>query len=412
MITKEEIYQLIPGIETVCIFDNNHKQNACGYHTYEWLAGFGVEEIIISKAGNVFEKLKTLYDNSWWMGCLGYDLKNEIEKLESNNFDGTCFPDVIFFKPKVVVTETNGVLEFLKGDEAQIKELYSNQNSNNLVSKNIQLQDRTTKERYIQNFEKIKQHIIDGDVYELNYCMEFYAEDIYINSFETWKKLNAISPTPFAGYLSHKHQHLLCASPERFLKKKNNKLISQPIKGTTPRGKDEIEDEQLKQELYHNEKERSENVMIVDLMRNDLARSSVAGTVQVEELFGIYTFEKLHQMISTVTSEAKTTIPLYDIIKNAFPMGSMTGCPKIKAMELIEEYEDSKRGFFSGALGYITPAGDFDLNVVIRSIIYNAENKYLSFHAGSAITYEANALSEYEECILKTQSIRKTLEIL
>ncbi len=410
--TKEDLYHIIPGIETVCIFDNNHKQNACGYHTYEWLGGFGAEEIIIGKVGDVFEQLKVRYNSDWWMGCLGYDLKNEIEKLESKNYDGTNFPDVVFFKPIVVIVETNGILEFVKGDEAQLKQLYNTPNTTNIQSKNIHLQDRTSKENYIQNFEKIKQHIIDGDVYELNYCMEFYAENININPFETWQRLNSNSPTPFAGYLSHKNFQLLCASPERFLKKENFKLIAQPIKGTIIRGKDEKEDELFKKQLYNNEKERSENVMIVDLMRNDLARSSKAGTVQVEELFGIYSFEKLHQMISTVTAEVKQELNLYDIIRNAFPMGSMTGCPKIKAMELIEEYEDSKRGFFSGALGYVLPQGDFDFNVVIRSIIYNSENKYLSFHAGSAITYEANALSEYEECILKTQSIRNTLDIL
>jgi para-aminobenzoate synthetase component I len=193
------------------------------------------------------------------------------------------------------------------------------------------------------------------------------------------------------------------------LKKEGNRLISQPIKGTIRRGENEAEDQLLRQQLRNDEKELAENMMIVDLVRNDLARSARTGSVKVEEMFGIYAFRQVHQMISTVTAQLKEAIPFTEAIRQAFPMGSMTGAPKIRAMELIDQYEQSRRGLFSGAVGYITPEGDFDFNVVIRSILYNAANHYLSFHVGSAITYDSVPEKEYEECLLKAQAIFRAL---
>jgi para-aminobenzoate synthetase component 1 len=217
------------------------------------------------------------------------------------------------------------------------------------------------------------------------------------------------SPTPFASYFKYDHQYLLCASPERFIKKSGDKLFSQPIKGTIKRGVDEAEDAQLKNELLHSEKELAENLMIVDLVRNDLARSSKTGSVNVDELFGIYSFKQVHQMISTVSSIIKNDTHIIDAIKHAFPMGSMTGAPKIMAMELIEKYETTKRGLYSGAIGYIAPNGDFDFNVVIRSLQYNAATKYLSYEVGSAITFDSIAEQEHDECLLKAKAIMDVL---
>jgi para-aminobenzoate synthetase component 1 len=157
------------------------------------------------------------------------------------------------------------------------------------------------------------------------------------------------------------------------------------------------------------EKEKAENLMIVDLVRNDLARSSKTGSVKVEELFGIYSFSQVHQMISTVSSQIKETTSAVEAIKNAFPMGSMTGAPKVMAMELIEKYENTKRGLYSGAIGYFAPNSDFDFNVVIRSIQYNESKQYLNFEVGSAITYDSDANLEYEECLLKAQAMMKAL---
>jgi para-aminobenzoate synthetase component I len=222
--------------------------------------------------------------------------------------------------------------------------------------------------------------------------------------------LNAISPTPFSGFFKLKDRYILSATPERFLCKRGNKLISQPIKGTAKRSADLAEDLRIKAALKVNIKEQSENVMIVDLVRNDLTKSAVKGSVKVDELFGIYSFPQVHQMISTISCELDPTVDLIEAIRNTFPMGSMTGAPKIKAMELIDQYERSKRGVYSGSFGCISPTGDFDFNVIIRSILYNAEEQYLSFQVGGAITYAANAEEEYEECLLKASAIMQVLK--
>jgi para-aminobenzoate synthetase component 1 len=168
-------------------------------------------------------------------------------------------------------------------------------------------------------------------------------------------------------------------------------------------------DEQNKEELFHSSKDRSENVMVVDLMRNDLSKICKEGTVNVDELYGIYSFPQVHQMISTISGELKKNISFSEIIQATFPMGSMTGAPKKKVMELIEQYEKTKRGIFSGAVGYISPAGDFDFNVVIRSIMYNSMSGYLSFQTGSAVTFYSDPEKEWDECILKAEAMKKVL---
>ncbi len=216
---------------------------------------------------------------------------------------------------------------------------------------------------------------------------------------------------PFAVFFRNHTQYLLSASPERYIRKEGNKIISQPIKGTAKRFEDPVQDEKSKQELAQSAKERTENIMIVDLVRNDLAHTSRKGSVKVEELCEIYTFRQVHQMISTVVSEVEPTTHPITILKTTFPMGSMTGAPKISAMKLIEALEETKRGLYSGAVGYFTPNGDFDFNVIIRSILYNSHEQYLSFSVGSAITAEAAPEKEYEECLLKANAMLNVLKI-
>ena len=267
---------------------------------------------------------------------------------------------------------------------------------------------RTGREEYLQQAEAIMRHIQRGDIYEMNFCLEFFAEDVSIHPASTWLALNARSPMPFACYYRSTDFHLLCASPERFLKRTGKRILSQPIKGTAPRGKDAESDRMQRNKLAADEKEMAENIMIVDLVRNDLSRTAVRGSVKVDELMGIHTFPALHQMISTVSAEVEEHTPATDIIRAAFPMGSMTGAPKVRAMQLIEQYENARRGLFSGSVGYFTPGGDFDLNVVIRSIQYR-EDRYLSFSAGSAITVRSDAAKEYEECLLKAKTMMNVL---
>jgi para-aminobenzoate synthetase component 1 len=202
---------------------------------------------------------------------------------------------------------------------------------------------------------------------------------------------------------------LLCASPERFIHRSGSKLISQPIKGTAKRGSTEQSDELSKNHLATSEKEKAENVMIVDLVRNDLSKFAVKGTVLVDELFGVYTFPRVHQMISTVSCEIKKAVTFTQILRSAFPMGSMTGAPKVSAMNIIEEFENFKRGLFSGTVGYIQPDGDFDFNVVIRSILYDSESRTIAIPAGGAITNKSIPEEEFDEMVLK---LRPQLKVL
>ncbi len=386
------------------------------YHSHDLLCAFGVKREIIADNEAFFDKLiyarKT---QSWLFGFLGYDLKNEVEDLQSNNYDGTEMPDAYFFEPETVLLLNENQLTISTQSifspidiwksisEADELEIQANKNP-------IKLKNRLSKAEYISNVEKLKNHIVEGDIYEVNFCQEFYAEDAEIHPEQLFARINQLSPQPFSGLLKLQDKYVICASMERFLKKEGNKLISQPIKGTIRRGKTPEEDLELQKQLAEDEKERAENIMIVDLVRNDLARSSQSGSVKVEELCGVYDFPLVHQMISTVTSTLRPEIPYINAIKNAFPMGSMTGAPKVRTMQLIEEYEKTKRGLYSGAIGYFAPDDDFDFNVVIRSFIYNQAKKYLSLHVGSAITFDSDAEREFEECQMKIRGLLRALE--
>lgn len=365
---------------------------------------------------NAFEDLKQYQQQTkdWLFGYLSYDVKNDVEDLHSNNFDGLHFPDLFFFQPKKLFLLKGNQLEVLYlqlcDDEIE-SDLIDIENNCQLSIINYQLsiQQRISKESYIAKVNQMLEHIYRGDIYEANFCMEFYAENAIIEPVKIYQKLNAISKPPFAIFFKNKEQYLLCASPERYLRKEGNKVISQPIKGTAKRFSDLVLDENSKTELETNPKERSENIMIVDLVRNDLSHTAIKGSVEVEELCGIYTFEQVHQMISTVVSNVSTTTSPVEILRTTFPMGSMTGAPKISAMKIIEELEETKRGLYSGAVGYFSPENDFDFNVVIRSILYNAATNYVSFSVGSAITSQSNPEQEYEECLLKAKAMFEVL---
>ena len=274
----------------------------------------------------------------------------------------------------------------------------------------IEVKTRFTRDAYIETVHKLQQHILRGDCYEINFCQEFYNENAVIDPLQVYRSLSRESPNPFSCYYKLDDKYLLCASPERYLRKSGNKVTSQPIKGTTRRnGNNAGVDISNREALLHSAKERSENIMIVDLVRNDLAKVCIEGSVKVDELMGIYAFPQVYQMISTISGEADEKTPVTELLKATFPMGSMTGAPKKRVMQLIEQYEKTKRGLFSGAVGYFSPQKDMDFNVVIRSLLYNASNRYLSFQTGSAITFYSRPEDEYEECLLKAGAIKKVL---
>lgn len=383
------------------------------YINYDILAGIGKIDTLITNQ-NSFLELSKFHDQKkdWLFGYLSYDLKNEIEALSSNNTDNFNADNLFFFIPKYVLLLNNGVLEvqtyeskescdrFIKG--FNFSDFDSFDDEIHLVSSN-------NKKSYLQKIDIIKEHIQRGDIYEMNYCQEFCAVDAKIVAEAVFFELNEKMKTPFSSFLRLKDKYILSASPERFLSKRSTHILSQPIKGTRKRGGTRLQDHNLINELKESPKDISENVMITDLVRNDLSVTAKKKSVKVDELCKVYSFNKVHQMITSISSQMDSGINFTDVLEAAFPMGSMTGAPKLRAMELIESYEDFKRGIFSGAVGYITPKADFDFSVVIRTILYNLANNYLSIGVGGAITIKSDPIEEYEECLIKARPLFEVL---
>jgi len=367
---------------------------------------------------NAFDDLKQYQQTTkdWLFGYLAYDLKNDVEHLESNNSDGLDFPDLFFFQPKkIFLLKGNQVeIQYLNMCDDEIEEdfrqIVEHQKSKVESQEKITIEQRISRQSYLDKVARLLEHIHQGDVYEANFCMEFFAENAKINPLEKFLKLNEISQAPFTVFFKNNNQFLLSASPERYLKREGENLISQPIKGTSKRFADPVADEISKNNLAQDPKERAENIMITDLVRNDLSHTAQKAAVEVKELCGIYSFLQVHQMISTITSKMDPKYATVDALKTTFPMGSMTGAPKFAAMKIIEELEETKRGLYSGAVGYFSPNGDFDFNVVIRSILYNETNQYVSFSVGSAITSLSIPEKEYEECLLKAKAMHEVLQ--
>ena len=413
--------------EIVWLDSNQYNQE---YSSFDAILAVDGLTSIKTDFNNAFEDLKEYQaiTKDWIFGYLTYDLKNDIEKLHSKNYDNLSFPDLFFFQPKKIIKlkKTEILFSYLAMVDDEIEEDYNE--INKLNNSNLNCEDDTLKNSVLSNQETVKiklrihkdeyhakvnkilEHIHRGDIYEVNFCQEFYALNTEINPVETYNKLNSISKPPFATFLKVDDKYLLSASPERYLRKEGKQIISQPIKGTAKRAVTKKEDDLLKLSLENDPKERSENIMIVDLVRNDLSKIALKGSVYIHELCKVYTFEQVHQMISTVEAEVHDETNPIEIIKSTFPMGSMTGAPKISAMKIIEELEETKRGLYSGAVGYFTPKGDFDFNVIIRSILYNESEKYVSYSVGGAITSKSVPEKEYEECLIKAKAMRQVLE--
>jgi para-aminobenzoate synthetase component I len=389
------------------LFLNGNKSNS-GY------IAIGCKKEIVYTSKNIhLEKLNDFISipDSWKFGYISYDVKNEFENLPSANLDGLEFPEIHFFIPQTLFKIEKDNISLIYGDISllvNVKEVFLE----NKVKKTnpITLTPRINKEEYLAKVKSVKENIQQGDVYEMNFCYELFNENVEMDPFETYKKLNKLTNAPFSCFGSFNNKYILSASPERYISKTGQQIISQPIKGTISRGANEVEDLKQIESLKKNQKERSENIMIVDLVRNDLSKIATKNSVKVEELCGIYTFETVHQMISTISTTIKPQITFLDILKATFPMGSMTGAPKIRAMELIEKYESTKRGVYSGCVGYVKPNGDFDFNVIIRTLLYNSKKKYLSCMVGGAITSKSNEKEEYQETLLKAKALLQALK--
>lgn len=393
-----------------CLLDNNNY--SFEDPLFECIVGVGCERSYTFKGENDLENLQKFHDEkpTWLFGHLGYNaLGNSYVKKDKADED---FADGFFFEPEIIIKLSGAKIEILKSRENADKIIADIEATEIFSAKekiSLKIEPSIHREKYIAALEKLHDHIKRGDCYEINFCQRFIAENALINPVDVYSKLTALSPAPFGAFYKLDNNYCMCASPERFLQKKGMQLISQPIKGTSKRDLDPVKDSTNKHYLTGSTKEKSENVMVVDLVRNDMSMVCEKGSVKVKELFGVYSFPQVHQMISTVEGTLSAGRKFTEAIEACFPMGSMTGAPKKRVMELIEEYEFSGRGLFSGSIGYITPEGDFDFNVVIRSIFYNKHRNEVSFFAGSGITFYSDPEEEYEECMLKAKAIVEVL---
>jgi para-aminobenzoate synthetase component 1 len=396
---------------------------------WENLLAAGVVDSVQASAGDALEKLRGFMSrhDDWIFGHFGYGLAEETEPFEREAKPGgnsVGFPDLHFFVPEVVIrleedcihigsgADAGMIFEAIRatGLEEEATGIQETATGATAAASGAEFQSVLSRDEYIHTVEALRQHILRGDCYEINFCQEFFSRDVTIDPLRTWRSLSQASPNPFSAFYRLDDRFMFCASPERYLKRTGNTLISQPIKGTAARVLDDIrDDEAAGARLRASAKERSENVMVVDLVRNDLSKICLPGTVRVRELFGVYSFPQVFQLISTVEGKLRPGIGLIEAIKASFPMGSMTGAPKRRVVELIHRYEPSSRGLFSGSIGYVAPGGDFDFNVVIRSLFYNQASRYLSYQVGSGITFYSDAQAEYEECLVKAIGIKKAL---
>jgi len=411
---KIQMLNWVNRFNIFCLLDN--QQYDLHKPAFECLLAAGSKTSVEKQAGGAFEALQDFYHkhpHDWLFGHFGYDLKNETESLQSDNDDRIGFGDLHFFVPETVIELTNNEVHIYGSDNAA--EIYQAIIScpaviTEKISCRAIVQSKIKKEDYLQIIEKLKKQILRGDCYEINFCQEFFAADAVIDPLFIYNRLTALSPNPFSAFYKLNDRYCLCASPERYIKREGNRIFSQPIKGTAKRNLfDKEADASARSYLQQSAKEKAENVMVVDLVRNDLSRICKAGSVKVDELFGLYSFPQVHQMISTISGEVEEGLNWVDCIKPTFPMGSMTGAPKKRVMELIEEFEQTKRGLFSGAIGYVKPGGDFDFNVVIRSMLFNETGEYISFQTGGGITYNSDGEKEYEESLLKAEAMMKVL---
>lgn len=396
----------LPGYITW--LDSAHYGTAQRFHHHAWdvLAGVGMRQVFVP-GDDFFASLDAFVRDRWVMGYLGYDLKNRVEKLQSLHPSPVDFPEYFLYEPALVfgLREGQWYYQVSPGFEWYAEQVVHA--ATGVAEKKISAPFPVTVSpgQYRQKIEALLHHIRRGDIYEVNYCHAFSGQHFFPDPALLYRQLVRENPSPFSAYMAMDTHHILSASPERFLARRANHLISQPIKGTAPRGNTEEEDLRHIQFLETSQKERSENIMIVDLVRNDLSRVCVPGSVVVDELCGIYPFPSVHQSVSTVSGEIRENVGFGEILRALFPMGSMTGAPKVRAMQLIEQYEEFRRGPFSGAIGYIAPSGDFDWNVVIRSLLIDNRRGSWMYPVGSAITAYCHPEDEWKECLLKAKPL-------
>lgn len=407
----------------VCTFLDNHAYES-PYGAIDCIAAVNPVSFITLDGVNAqaVDAFIQKHSGEWIFAHFNYEYHGITKPNTKVNLTG--FPLAYLYTPAVVVELAGNHVTIQSDSEnpqilfdeissfkvPSLSEQDTEQNADQCAAPTTSIIPFISKAAYLENIYKILALIRRGDFYEINYCQAFEVQHLSAHPVAVYVNLTEVSPTPFACFYKNSNDYLLCASPERYLQKKGNQLISQPIKGTIKRNLENDADDKLQVEaLQNSSKDKSENVMVVDLVRNDLSRICEQGTVKVSELFGIYSFPQVHQMISTITGTLSSNTLFSEILEATFPMGSMTGAPKKSVMETIDALEPTRRGLYSGTVGYFNPAGDFDFNVVIRSIFYNSDTKKASYGVGGGITIYSDPEKEYEECLLKAAAIKKVL---
>ncbi|WP_026476858.1 aminodeoxychorismate synthase component I [Alkaliphilus transvaalensis] len=379
--------------------------------------------------GDPFEKLKEVFDKyqreyksefpfvGGFVGYLSYDLCHHIENLPRTALDDVNIPDCFFglYDGVIIIdhrkNKTYVASLGIKGDPSVIvDEIHTRIKEAEEVGVVINLQSKEKevafhsnfeKDEYIKTVNKVKDYIKAGDIYQANLTQRFHCQ-IEETPYEIYGKLRGINPAPFASFIDFGEGHIVSSSPERFIQIKDDIIETRPIKGTRPRGKTLEEDQANRNDLLTSEKDQAELLMIVDLERNDLGKISKTGTVKVTELFHLEEYPTVYHLVSTVQGKIKEENHVIDCIKATFPGGSITGAPKIRAMEIIDELEPTQRNIYTGSIGYIGLNGDVDLNIVIRTIVCKDDKAY--FQVGGGIVWDSDATMEYEETLHKARA--------
>lgn len=350
------------------------------------------------------------------IGYISYDVCRILEELPNSSLEDFNISDMKFiFYNNIIIFDLKNNKQFitsLNGENSEIdlilkkinKAVFIDEENSMEVAKNFK--SNFSKEEYKAAITKLKDYIVSGDVYIANMTQRFYTENNE-DSFEIYKKLRSINKAPFSAFMNFKDFQIISSSPERFLEINNKKVITRPIKGTRPRGKTREEDERNSLELLNSEKDKAELLMVVDLERNDLSKVCKPHTVKVTELFKLETYATVFHLVSTVEGELKDEVSSIRCIKECFPGGSITGTPKIRAMEIIEELEGLKRNIYTGSIGYFDFRGNADFNIAIRTIIKKDNKAY--FGVGGGITYDSNEEDEYNETLDKANALMRVL---
>jgi len=357
------------------------------------------------------------------IGYFSYDLGRSLEKIPTIAENDLDIPDmkigiyswaivVDHRKKRTTLVADNNDIRMRRDWNDLLKYIsdksYSNKKKNDRKDFKVlsRVESNMTEVEYAKAFNKVKAYILEGDCYQVNLAQRFHAA-VEGDPWQAYCMLREINPSPFSAYMNYSEFQILSNSPERFISAHDGEVQTKPIKGTRPRSKDRAKDDALLNELIDSKKDQAENVMIVDLLRNDISKNCALGSVRVPKLFDIESYPNVHHMVSTITGKLRENRTAIDLLRGSFPGGSITGAPKLRSMEIIEELEPHRRGVYCGAIGYISNDGNMDTNIAIRTILHKQQQMY--FYAGGGVVYDSEVNAEYQETFDKAAAMMHVL---